>query len=436
MIFFLLLISVLPLEQHRVWSHVVGELTVIKYLGALCLLFALLHIAMRRAVPRYFEAGQSLCFLALFLLATISYFTRSLRIEFEVSPWTSYVSFLLLLFITVSMVDTVSRLRWTALATLGSVTLASLYVIRSWQKYGDPRPGGTTGDANYFAISALVGVPLGIYLISERRPRWLPLYCIGCLGVSLIAIVLAASRGGFFGLAAGALFVVWRSRRRARNLVLAAVVLVPPLLALPISPIRRMLHPGTAEIISSRAHLAAWRAGLRMFATHPIIGVGLGNFKPLMMGYLPAGTYMDKPSIAHNTYIEFAAELGLPGLFLFLGILYFSYRSMGRVVARCRDSGPTLLSQVALGIQAGLIAYAVSAFFLSAEYEKLFWLVVFLSACVSALAGREPDKGGERQRYSASKLPAIRVLQPAVRRDDQVIVEKGSERHRRSIART
>jgi len=421
-IFFFLLIAVMPLEEHRVWTHVIGDLTVIKYLGVACVLAALVHLGVRRTTPRYLQTAQAKCFLLLFLLATVSYFTKSLRFSFEVSPWTSYVGFALLFFIVISMVDSIARLRWTALATLGSVTLASLYVIRFWQKYGDPRPGGTTGDANYYTISALVGVPLGLYLISERRPRWSPLYCLGCLAITLIGIVLASSRGGLFGLAMSVLLMVWHSRRRARNLALAAVLLIPPLLAFPISPLRRMLHPGTADTISTHEHLAAWRAGLRMIATHPILGVGLGNFKPLMLGYLPKGVSMSEPSIAHNTYIEFAAELGFPGLFLFVAILYFSYRSMGRVVGQFKDTDRALLARVALGIQAGLVSFAVGGFFLSSEYEKLFWLIVFLSASVSALARSEEEPlRARRKRFLSWRLRSLAgepvdALQPALRR--------------------
>jgi hypothetical protein len=37
-------------------------------------------------------------------------------------------------------------------------------------------------------------------------------------------------------------------------------------------------------------------------------------------------------------------------------------------------------------MQTGLIGYAVAIFFMSAQYQKLLWLVVFLSACLPPLA--------------------------------------------------
>ena len=51
-----------------------------------------------------------------------------------------------------------------------------------------------------------------------------------------------------------------------------------------------------------------------MIRAQPLTGIGTGNFKALS-GKLGG--------VAHNTYIEIAAELGIPGLALFGAILFF-----------------------------------------------------------------------------------------------------------------
>ena len=119
-----------------------------------------------------------------------------------------------------------------------------------------------------------------------------------------------------------------------------------------------------------------------MVKAHPWVGIGLGNFKPLMTRYADPEDKID--TIAHNTYIEVAAELGLPALIVFLAIFVAAYEALGQV--RRRAPGPNLLHQAAFGMQAGLVGYAVSMFFLSAEYQKLLWLVIFLSMCLPPLA--------------------------------------------------
>lgn len=404
MIFFYWLISVMPLTQHPLWAKLVGELTLIKYLGLLCLLFAVLHLAASRTAPPFFGTRQAVFFLLFAFLAILSYTFLGQKAAWGMSPLLSYTSFLLLFFITLSVVDSLERLRWVLLVAIGSAAFASLYVLREWQKYhavySGFRPGWVVGDPNYFTLSAILCLPLAFYLIQEKRPRWEKLFCLGCLVVTLLAVMLAASRGGFLGTVTAFLFVVWRSRRRVRNMALAGLLLIPLSLAAPASPIERFLNPSRGDQEAVDIRTALWKAGWGMIQAHPLAGIGVGNFKSAVGRYAAPGETLN--GVAHNTYVEITAEMGLPGLLLFLGILYWSYRTLDRVGGLSLDAGPALLHQAALGIQAGLLGFAVAAFFVSAEYQKFFWLMVFLSMCMVPLASRHigrtaPRPGGARE---------------------------------------
>ena len=390
MIFFYFLIGVMPLTSHPFWSRTVSDLTVFKYLGAVSLLYAVSYLVVCRKFPPFFGTWQARLFLILYLIAAVSYFTKALPSPWEFSPFLSFTSFLLLFFITLSVVDTERRLHRVLLVAIGSVAFASIYVIREWQVYHTVyrglRPGSVVGDSNYFTISALVCLPLAFYFMLERPPRWERCFCLGCLVLTSVGVTLGASRGGALGLVAGFLFAVWRSRRRVRNLALGSVLLVPLSLMAPSSPVRRFLQPSFGDKESVVARTTAWKVGLRMIQAHPLMGVGLGNFKPLMPRYADPGTKVS--TIAHNTYVELAAETGLPSLLVFLAILFFSLRTLERVRRAALRSGQALLWQAVLGIQAGLVGYAVASFFVSAEYQKLFWLMVFLSMCLQSLTTR------------------------------------------------
>jgi O-antigen ligase len=214
----------------------------------------------------------------------------------------------------------------------------------------------------------------------------------GFLGVSLLGVTVCASRGGFLALTAALLFLVARSPHRVRNLVLISVVLLPLALFLPTSPLRRLLRPSRIDASNSHSRIMAWKAGMRMIADHPVLGVGLGRFKPLMPQYADKGTTTD--TMAHNTYIEVAAELGLPTLGVFLAIPFFSYRSLEKARRRAKIAGREFPYYAALGLQAGLVGYMVGAFFLSAEYQKLFWLVIMLSMCLPSLVRARRKRQG------------------------------------------
>src|SRR5712691_6951625 len=125
----------MPLSQHHLWGRRVGELTIFKYVGAACVLYAVLRLATAGTFPAYFRTWQARLLVVLYVIATASYFTKRLPGAFELSPLLSYISFLLLFFVTLTVVDSLGRLRWVLLVAVGSVAFASIYVIREWEKY-------------------------------------------------------------------------------------------------------------------------------------------------------------------------------------------------------------------------------------------------------------------------------------------------------------
>lgn len=362
----------------------------IKYLGGACFLYAVFYLFTRRSFPRFLATKQARWFLLLDFLAITSFLTMGAPVPWERSVMLSYVSFLLLFFITLIVVDSLPRFEWVALSAIASMGLASLYVLREWQKYHDVivRPGWVTGDSNYFTLSAVLTLPLGLLMSVENRKRWQRIFCLGCVIVTFAATTLGASRGGFLGLAVALFIVVRHSRQRMRNLTLASVFLIPFLLLAPMSPIKRMLEPSRRDEGSVDARIVYWKAGLRMIQANPILGVGLGNYGYELNSYTEDQTYFGV-DWAHNTFIQMGAELGLLGLSAFLAMLFYAYRNLGQIARRTAQCGPLLLHQAAVGVQAGLVGFAVASFFVSAQQQKLFWLLVFLSMCLPAFLPAE-----------------------------------------------
>ena len=383
------LVWILPLIQHPIWGQKIGPLTVFEYMGVACLVYSVVHILSRHKFPppRFLGTWETCLFGLLYLIAFFSACTRGGGLALSNGPLIIYTSSLFLIFITLSVVDTLPRLRWTVLTLVGSYGFASLYVIREWQQghlvYRNFRPGWIVGDANYFSSTAIFAIMLAFYFMQGRRPRWEKAYCIVCLLLTILAVTFCASRGGFLGLAAAALFLVWHTKRRARNLVLISVLVIPLSLALTVSPLHRFLDP-SADYGSTQFHLEAWKAGLRMIEAHPIAGIGLGNFKPLMPSYMAPGTYINVDTVAHNMFIEVAAELGLPALVIFLAIFWFTYRTLGKL--RRATSISALIRDTAAALQAGLLGFAVAGSFVSAEYQKTSWMAFALMFCLLPLA--------------------------------------------------
>ena len=405
MIFFYLLITQMPLDQDVTWGEFLGAATLIKYLGLVCVLYAILHLANRASSPHYLRTIQARLFLVFLLLTFISYWFMGPAFSIRTSPFISYLSMAFLFFVVLGIVDTIRRLRWTLLASVAAMGWASQFVVRDWIRHPMWRPGGATGDANYFALDACLVLPLAYLLARHSRIRWERIFALGCLVATIIAGTLGASRGGLFAIGVASFWLILHSPRRLRNCILLFILITPPLVLLPMSPLHRLLHPQASDVTGEVDRRVSWAAGMRMIQRHPLMGIGLGEFKPQMSAYADPGVGFS--SIAHNTYIEVAAETGIPTFIVFLAMLFFAYRTLNRVRRRASDSGPLLVYLAATGIQAGLVGFLVGSIFLSAEYMKLFWLWIFLSMLLPSFL---PAPAGERQKETEYPVALVETV--------------------------
>jgi O-antigen ligase len=255
-------------------------------------------------------------------------------------------------------------------------------------RFGD-RLGVGVYETNYLAAIIVLMVPMAFVLSSQaqlavRRALW-----AGAGLVLVLMVFLTSSRGGFIGLLAAGMMFVYRRRGLGGALAVLLLLLASALL-LPTDLGSRALAtifqdgsdlPAGLEQ-SNRAHVALFWAALRMIADSPIIGVGPLNFKTLSTLY----TGLHQGNIAHNTFLEIAAEFGLPALAVFLLLLVATLLTLGR--ASRLDGSPEAreLAGWAEGLRSGLVGFLVAGCFISAQYEKVLWLAVFLTIVLGALA--------------------------------------------------
>jgi len=105
--------------------------------------------------------------------------------------------------------------------------------------------------------------------------------------------------------------------------------------------------------------------------------------------------------LAHNAYIEVCAELGIPGLMLFVGVLVATYVSLRKVRQCAAESGPRLVDRMALGMQASLVGTAIAIFFCPGTYQKSLWLLVATSLALPALVSAY--RARQLRRYSCAE---------------------------------
>jgi len=127
---------------------------------------------------------------------------------------------------------------------------------------------------------------------------------------------------------------------------------------------------------------AAWQ----MFKTHPLAGVGYGNYGYRYNEYRPeSAPFINAYVRAHNQYLEILAETGVLGFGAFLVLTGHLLFLVGKVL---RYSHDTSLKILALGLAASLAAIGVHGYSFGIFLHNYVWVLFGLTyaACRLGLA--------------------------------------------------
>ena len=399
MIFLYLLIAVIPLENAASFSSLTGLASITKLVGFVCILAALIRMAMTQRSPNLLQSLQAKLMVALLVIVTVSGSVSGHILDLRLNNAVSYYSFFAFLFVLLMLVDSERRLNWLFLVLVISMAIASSYGVREYiwglRHYGpDYRPNAVTGDVNYFGINCLLTLPIAILLFrrSDKSKFLYRVFLLGCVGLITLELLVGASRGAFLGSVGMFLFIVRFSRHKIRYFALLTVFVIPFLLISPTSPLRRLVLGSHGDVQSVESRIVSWHAGLRMVLHHPLMGVGLDAYKQVEVDYDSTGILKMHPHIAHNAYLEIGAELGLPALLIFLLILGSTFRTLSVVRRRARRYGFHSLADVSLAMHTGLVGACIGIVFVSGQYQKILWLFIWLSVCLRALVAKARAK--------------------------------------------
>lgn len=243
----------------------------------------------------------------------------------------------------------VSRsVHWAALL-VSLIALMQFWFDFSWFPAG-AAPGATFGNRNMFAEFIAAAMPFSLWLLfrETRLNRVIPT-AFG-VGIILVALMCTGSRAALIAVGIGItltllFLVVYRIRSAApapawgANLAAVALPLammftlggIPtanPNILSEHSAERRGLTP--IERTSSRIgslfndqtytpdssfgiRRAAWAAGGKMIAAHPILGVGAGGWNATAPLFMPETIDTEHVWMAHNEALQLVAEYGLAG---------------------------------------------------------------------------------------------------------------------------
>ena len=342
------------------------------------LAFAAFTIAIALSVPTSLERSASLSYFLRFLFASAGYV-----LIIAAAPRTPAQFRRMLRALPVAMI------------VFG---IAMLRLKASGFLYGDGRlSSSSTYDPNDIALVAASCFPFSTLLLSDRSRLW---RWIGVAGVamSLMIVVLSASRGGVLALGAVLIVAIFFTRR---NLPRRWKLMIIPLIAgsiyfAPSVFIERLTTLGSIEtdynLDSPSGRIEIWKRGYKTFLAHPVTGVGTQEFTTAD-GLSPdrAGSDDQRWATAHNMVVLIAVELGTIGIVAYLAMYFTTYLSTRR--ARRLPLADPDLAELAEALQLSLVGFFVAGMFLSAGYSPIAMTLAAFGMIFSRLVRQAEGAG-------------------------------------------
>ena len=291
------------------------------------------------------------------------------------------------------------------------------------------------GNKNIYAASLMIKIPFAIYgllyITGYRKIFFLASFTVGTL-----VIVLLNSRTTYLSylivVALSIAFAVFRILRAKQYRILykPLTLILPGIIALLVSQAlissskynfgdevgsqygnaaERMSSIASDKDESRNQRLAFWQHAIAYTKAHPLKGAGYGNWK--LESINPSKDIFNELSVplhAHNDFLEFFAELGLPGGILYLSIFFcIAWYTIRFIIKGDRGEIEAILVMSTIG----LVAYGVDAFFnfpIERPINQIFFSLVLAVALANLL--HYQSVSAEKNTTQSPKYPGVNVM--------------------------
>ncbi len=360
-----------------------------------------------------------------------------------------WIKSLLVFIVIVGLIRTFTQLRKVLHLLAWSILVLALLAL----VFGDMRTGrlvlerGRFTNPNDLAQILLMGLPFWWYIATNRslkrsRRNWAFVAMIPIL----VALLKTGSRGAMIAALAVGLVWFWRSSVSHKVVLLVGVLAMVSLAAAflpqtlkdryftfvsaddetPESALEQ--HMEASAVSSTYSRMQLLKDSLTLTAYNPIFGVGAGQFEVAQDLYSWAVRHQKGAwQVTHNTFTEVSSECGLPALFFYLAVIFFSFRwcalprSRAPLLAPKQKPTPLVadLASASFCLRLALLSYVVSAIFASFAYQTQMPVLAGLVVAFTRVArlelelNEQPEAVVERPFGSHRRQRRLSLARPA-----------------------
>jgi putative inorganic carbon (hco3(-)) transporter len=316
-------------------------------------------------------------FIALLALCLLSSVFSLNRVT---SLWSTLLllNYLVIFYLTTHVFSTRAQVRNLVCLIIGVAVFLSLFGLLKysgsnpfpWWIYPDLDQSqnilwSTFGNRNHLAGYMEMAIPLAVGFFLTGLSGAKRFLLAGLIFLLLTILLLTLSRGGWFGIMTGlgfmavALMSNLHFKKKKLLATMIAVVCAVVLIVLSSTPVVERILTLTEKDSETNfnSRIVAWGGVMDMIAAYPLTGTGPGTFAFAFTKYQPPGLYKHYAR-AHNDYLHFTAEAGLPVLFIAAWMVIAFYRKGFRKL----KNPSRLVRGTTLGAMAGITAILVHSF--------------------------------------------------------------------------
>lgn len=293
----------------------------------------------------------------------------------------TFVRGILIFIVIVNVVRTPTRLKTMLFLSVVAALVLSMEAMNDYRLGLNTVEGyraagrgtGIFGNTNDMALHVVTMLPIVVvFFLSSKGPLKKIIHA-ACAAFMMFGIVLSYSRGAFLGLMVMAVFFALKLGKRSKFEIVMLLIggAIAMILLAPSGYGDRLLSifmPGLDPNGSAETRRGELLRSAYVALRHPLLGIGMGNYQPNM-------SY--NGLVTHNSYTQVGSEMGMLALLLYT---MFIVRPLRKLAAIARQTVATRTDSqfyyLALGLQASLLVFMVSSFFLSVAYGwNVFYLV-------------------------------------------------------------
>ena len=319
---------------------------------------------------------------------------------------------------------------WAFVASIGFLSYLSLFVFKMTKATADGFTriqNGYSYDANDIGTVVVVGLVLTLLVFNLSRGRKKMIAGAILLGIAG-TIAKTGSRGAFLGLLAVGvgLLMMLKNVSVGKRIAFVAVTAVGLMLFAP-SGYWEQMNTLTSpkedyNWTSPTGRREVFKRGIGYMLRNPMTGLGIENFARA------EGTISDRaiaqardPSLAgikwsapHNSFLQTAAEMGIPGFLIFTTLVLTGVVAPIRLRRKRIPSGwvtgdeeERFLYFTAVYLPIAFIGFAVAGFFVSFAYMDLVYVLTAFSIGLAVSVEAKLQKIGGMPPTSGMEAPAI-----------------------------